>query len=117
MVKDINRGPGDFLTNELPQVMYAAGGILYFGAFDGDVYGLWRSDGTDAGTFELTDGFNNPSYGPQIFALGPSAAQNDAVSTFENAAFNGSVFADNGSGPDTSFGTALSVADVNGSAA
>jgi VCBS repeat-containing protein len=48
----------------------------------------------------------------------PAVAQPDAVSTAENAIGTGSVFANNGSGPDSDIdGPALSVGAVNGSAA
>ena len=42
--------------------------------------------------------------------------QNDAVTTTENAVLNGSVFADNGFGPDSDPDTPLVVSAVNGNA-
>ncbi|HEY1606085.1 MAG TPA: FG-GAP-like repeat-containing protein, partial [Allosphingosinicella sp.] len=47
----------------------------------------------------------------------PPVAQDDAVATPENAMVSGSLFADNGSGPDHDpDGPALQIAEVNGSA-
>ena len=46
----------------------------------------------------------------------PTVLQNDAVTTTENVVLNGSVFADNGFGPDSDPDTPLVVSAVNGNA-
>jgi hypothetical protein len=46
----------------------------------------------------------------------PTVLQNDAVTTTENVVLNGSVFADNGFGPDSDPDTPLVVSQVNGNA-
>jgi SdrD B-like domain/Bacterial Ig domain len=46
----------------------------------------------------------------------PTVLKDDAVATTENAVLNGSVFADNGSGPDSDPDTPLVVSAVNGNA-
>ncbi|WZO98895.1 FG-GAP-like repeat-containing protein [Isosphaeraceae bacterium EP7] len=51
-VKDLNPGP----SGSYPTKLTSAGGLLYFSAVGGDLNNnaeLWRSDGTEAGTFAL----------------------------------------------------------------
>jgi ELWxxDGT repeat protein len=55
MVKDINPGSG----NSSPHNLTAANGLLEFYAFDGMSLGLFRSDGTADGTFELATNVDN----------------------------------------------------------
>ncbi|MFN8486049.1 MAG: ELWxxDGT repeat protein [Caldilineaceae bacterium] len=63
LVKDINPG----LLSSQPTWLTASGAYLYFGADDGTnsglgAYGLWRTDGTEAGTIKLFDRANfNPT--------------------------------------------------------
>src|SRR5436305_6849243 len=54
LVKDLNLGPGD--PNGFYYPLATAGRVLYFGGTD-PAHGteLWRSDGTAAGTYRLTD--------------------------------------------------------------
>ncbi len=54
MVKDINPGAGDSNPSQLTDV----DGILEFAAFDGVSEGLFRSDGTASGTFEIATDVN-----------------------------------------------------------
>jgi ELWxxDGT repeat protein len=52
MVKDIRPGSGD----SDPNALVAMNRILYFGADNGvNGWELWRSDGTDAGTYMVRD--------------------------------------------------------------
>jgi ELWxxDGT repeat protein len=74
MVKDILSGPGSGFGNNGLQTFTVINDILYFYADDG-VYGneLWRSDGTEAGTYllkdiRLVDGTAGGSY-PKQFCL------------------------------------------------
>src|SRR5581483_9710430 len=53
LVKDINLE--DFGGSD-PYDLHAAGGRVYFLANDGGSYGLWGSDGTEAGTAPVLDG-------------------------------------------------------------
>jgi ELWxxDGT repeat protein len=57
LVKDICPGPcGSMYAEVGSALMSDAGGLLYFEANDGvHGFGLWRSDGTEAGTFLLKD--------------------------------------------------------------
>lgn len=57
MVKDINPGMGSSLLTGLDNtVMVAYAGLVYFNATDGTHEGLWKSDGTDAGTVLVKEG-------------------------------------------------------------
>jgi ELWxxDGT repeat protein len=60
LVKDINPGAGDSVGFP-SQTMMAVGNLAYFDAYDG-IHGseLWRSDGTDVGTFLLKDIASGP---------------------------------------------------------
>ncbi len=51
-VKDINPGPG----SSDPQHFTGVGGWLYFSAFDGQQWGLWRTDRTSANTTQIYPG-------------------------------------------------------------
>jgi ELWxxDGT repeat protein len=54
LVKDINPFPEP--SNSTPQGYVATGGLVYFFASDDETgSGLWRTDGTAAGTFRLSD--------------------------------------------------------------
>ncbi len=52
LVKDINPGPAgsQIPASGLPNDLVDMGGTLFFTAYDGTAYGLWKSDGTDTGT-------------------------------------------------------------------
>lgn len=67
LVKDINLE--DFGGSE-PYDLHAAGGKVYFLAFEGSGYGMWVSDGTEAGTAPVLEGIAPPlsSIPPQILA-------------------------------------------------
>src|SRR3954471_16302375 len=70
-------------------------------------------------TFTLSDGDGGTSI-PRIATIAvtaiddPATAQNDTVVTDENAVATGSVFADNGNGPDSDPDGPLTVSAVNG---
>ncbi|HVG10076.1 MAG TPA: ELWxxDGT repeat protein [Thermoanaerobaculia bacterium] len=69
LVKDINPVPRP--ADSTPEGLVAFGGAVLFSANDGiDGTGLWRSDGTAAGTYELTDCQEDLCYGkPQPFVV------------------------------------------------
>jgi ELWxxDGT repeat protein len=76
LVKDINPGSGDSNPDSLTSV----NGVLEFYAFDGQSEGLFRSDGTAAGTIELAtnvDTFNRIGFAPSPL---PGDFNNDGVS-------------------------------------
>jgi ELWxxDGT repeat protein len=60
LVKNINPGSGPEGSN--PVSLVTLGGAVLFFADDSG-FGLWRSDGTAAGTFRLSD-FGGPGDGP-----------------------------------------------------
>jgi ELWxxDGT repeat protein len=67
LVKDIN--PIPFPEGSEPNDLVSAGGLSYFGADDGDSGSeLWRTDGTEAGTFQVLDACPGECSG-QPFAL------------------------------------------------
>jgi ELWxxDGT repeat protein len=62
MVKDINPGAGNSFPTQLTNV----NGTLEFDAFDGTTVGLFRSDGTAAGTVEIATNVGGPiGFAPQ----------------------------------------------------
>lgn len=71
MVKDINPGSADGLYNEQAlQTFYVIGDQLYFMARDGNSgYGLWVTDGTEAGTTKIADNSNGVNYPNQVVEL------------------------------------------------
>jgi len=82
---------------------------------DGGFVVSWKSYGQDGDQ----SGIYAQMFAPQYAEPGdPAIAQNDAFTTDELTAVSGNLFADNGSGGDSDpDGPALSVAEVNGSAA
>ncbi|MBX7203678.1 MAG: T9SS type A sorting domain-containing protein [Bacteroidia bacterium] len=59
MVKDINPGMGSSKSSDVyANVMIAYNGNIYFNATDGTHEGLWKSDGTDAGTVLVKEGIS-----------------------------------------------------------
>ena len=50
LIRDINDG---FRNAEITRTT-EADGVLYFNAFDGEDYGLWKTDGTSSGTTQLS---------------------------------------------------------------
>jgi|SRR5882757_4434424 len=78
IVADIKKGP-DSSIPEFPSTgsIASIGGILYFAADDGTGLGLWRSDGTAAGTYRVSgvalfDGALQV-FGGQLFFQGPGS--------------------------------------------
>ena len=67
MVKDINPGIG----NALPQQLTNVNGVLEFYAFDGSSFGLFRSDGTAAGTIEIATHVDTTAGSPIGFTPQP----------------------------------------------
>jgi uncharacterized repeat protein (TIGR01451 family) len=73
---------------------------------------------TNTGTISDADQFDpdaaNNTASAFVDADDPAVLQDDAFAIIENAVLNGSVFADNGSGPDSDSDTPLVVSAVNG---
>lgn len=72
MVKDIYQGAASafsYSTDSVPYFTYADG-LLYFTANDGiNGFELWRTDGTEAGTFMVKDLYSNGSSYPKEMTL------------------------------------------------
>src|SRR5204862_99041 len=67
LVKDINVGPGS--TSQSSGQFAAMNGLIFFTAYDGVLSELWRSDGTAAGTFAVTQspmGGDTHPYGEHV---------------------------------------------------
>lgn len=72
LVKDVRPGAQDGLSND-GQPFAVLGGILYFSADDANAdAGIWRSDGTEAGTFQLMS-FPDANFSPERFLAWNSA--------------------------------------------
>jgi ELWxxDGT repeat protein len=55
IVADINKGADSSIPALAPGTIASIGAVLYFPANDGTGLGLWRSDGTAAGTYRVSD--------------------------------------------------------------
>jgi len=65
LVKDINPGNANAMNEPIPSIdsgstrylyetgLYGINGMVYFGAFDGTDFSLWKSDGSESGTVKL----------------------------------------------------------------
>lgn len=80
-VKDINSGPNGSFPNSLVNV----NGMLLFSAFRSGNSGLWRSDGTESGTFLVSDRIASSTN-----ALGQQVTQTGHI--WETVNVNGTLF-------------------------
>ncbi len=66
LVKDINPGNANAMNEPIPDDfgmsmylyetgLYGINGMVYFGAFDGTDFSLWKSDGSESGTIKIKD--------------------------------------------------------------
>ena len=65
LVQDINLGRGNAGITQTTNV----DGVLYFNAFDGTNYGLWKTDGTSSGTIQLSTFEAAPARDDQYVAV------------------------------------------------
>jgi ELWxxDGT repeat protein len=82
MVKDINPTPGPPSgPSSHPSWLTNVAGTLFFNADDGTHYGLWRSDGTEAGTTLVKEGVVGPglAVGRILYFLGDDGLPGQAL--------------------------------------
>ncbi len=87
MVKDLNPEAGDGMSDFIVSFLTKANGMLYFTANDGvNGFELWRSDGTEYGTFMIGDinlGASSLPYGLCLLNNALYFAADDGVNGYE----------------------------------